>query len=75
MATQEHATKPLLFSEWLRTKMQDQTQVGAVARAWNALPSESRKGRVNAARIDRVLGTNQGGLVITKYAEETGRNA
>jgi hypothetical protein len=47
----------MLFSEWFRQQQTRQDDVGAAARAWNALPSLDRRGRVNAERLVRTLGT------------------
>jgi len=72
-SSKDSSGKPVLFSEWLRSKMEAGGVVGHVAKAWNALDPSLRKGRINAARLDRVLGGNSGAVVVAKYTEDTGR--
>lgn len=68
-------SKPLLFSDWLRQQSERQDDIGAVSREWNALPPKARKGRINAKRLDDVLGGSRGAAVISAYGEATGRTA
>jgi len=61
----------VLFSAWLRSQVERADMLGEVARAWNAQPFAARKGRINAARIDRQLqcAPGTGEQVIKAYEE------
>jgi hypothetical protein len=44
------------FSEWLRTHPHHSPITNDMANKWNLLSGAERKGRINAARLFRVLG-------------------
>ena len=62
------------FSEWLRTHPHHSPITNDVAHKWNLLSGPERKGRINAARLVRVLGIPQdkADLVMAAFEQYRG---